>query len=84
MNEEKTLFKITRKGDGVEVEVHCESNEEILNVAKSIVGVALEDDMFCWTLLLSLRHAFSEQGKKEYEEHTVEMPDFNELLKKLK
>ena len=81
MNEEKTLFKIDKLEDGVSVDVHCDGLDELVNVTRSIASVAKADEAFCFFLLASLKHYFTEEGERELEKHSVEMPDFNKLLK---
>ena len=81
MNEGKTLFKIDKLEDGVSVDVHCDGLDELINVTRSIASVAKADETFCFLLLSSLKHFFTEEGEQELEMNSVEMPDFNKLLK---
>ena len=81
MNEDNIIFKVEKHDDGMSVEVHCENLDEVVNVTRAIASVAKADDVFGMYLLMSLKYYFSEEGKKELEQNSVEMPDFNKLLK---
>jgi len=80
-NENQTLLTITKMEEGVAVEVHTRGLEELHALTHAIVSIGENNPMFTIMLLMAFKEAMSSDKKSESE--TVEVPDFNKILKNL-
>ena len=80
---EKTLFSITKIGnDGVHVECHIGGHSDMLDFAYVIADYMLENDLF-FSMVQSIIDIREESPELDdiVKKNTIQMPDFNQLLK---
>ena len=80
-NENKVLLTVTKMDDGAAVEVHTRGFEELYSLAHAVASIGEQSPMFTIMLLSALKEQFVNPEKSD--DKTVEIPDFNKLLKDL-
>lgn len=85
MEEDKILFQVISRGDGTAVQCHTESDNEIFQVALAFHSILINKAKFAAALVF-IAHMYSENPdfEKALNDATVDIPDFDSILKNIK
>lgn len=85
MEENKILFQVISQGEGTAVQCHTESTNEIFQVALAFHSILINKPKFAAALAF-IASMYNEDPNfgKALDEATVDMPDFDSLLKNIK
>lgn len=81
MNEERILFSVSMQGEGTAISCSCMSAEEQFQVALAIHQLISSDNHILLFLKLISELSHDPDFQKALDEATIELPDFNQLLK---
>ena len=84
MEENKVIFSVTKDETGSSVKLEANGSEELFAVALGIHEIIQECPEVCFFLSTIIMMSKDENFKKQIEEHTIEMPDFDSILKNIK
>lgn len=85
MNEETNfLFSVVRDSEGSAVHLHTESSEDIFAIALGIHQAIHGCPKIALFLAAIAQMAQDDEFKDALDENTIEMPDFDEILKNTK
>ena len=85
MEERKILFQVISQGEGTAVQCHTESADEIFQVALAFHSILINKPKFAAALAF-IASMYNEDPNfvKALDDATVDMPDFDSLLKNIK
>ena len=84
MEESNVLFSVVRDDEGSSVHLHTETSEDIFAVALGIHQAIHACPKIALFLATIAKMAQEEDFKEALAENTIEMPDFDEILKNTK
>ena len=85
MEESRELLSIYKEPDGVSANWKAQNADDVIAVAVAIADFARRHDTFMLLLLGTIKEVLSnKEFQQTLEDHVVEMPDFDLLLKNLK
>ncbi len=85
MEEGKILFQVISQGDGTAVQCHTESAEEIFQVALAFHSILISKPKFAAALaFIASMYNEDPNFEKALDEATIDMPDFDSILKNIK
>lgn len=85
MKEEKILFQVTRLEDGASaVSVHTETEEDLFAIALAMHQLISSNQTICELVEMCALMSTDKDFKKQLNLHTIEIPDFNKILKENK
>lgn len=85
MEENKILFQVVSQGDGTAVQCHTESAEEIFQVALAFHTILISKPKFAAALaFIASMYREDPNFEKALNDATVDIPDFNSILKNIK
>lgn len=84
MEENNVLFSVVRDSEGSSVHLHTETSEDIFAVALGIHQAMYGCPKIALFLAAIAKMSQDEDFKEALAENTIEMPDFDEILKNTK
>ena len=85
MEEGKILFQVISQGDGTAVQCHTENNNEIFQVALAFHSILINKPKFAAALaFIASMYSEDPNFEKALNDATVDIPDFNSILKNIK
>lgn len=85
MEEDKILFQVISRGDGTAVQCHTESDNEIFQVALAFHSILINKPKFAAALaFIASMYNEDPNFEKALDDATVDMPDFDTILKNIK
>lgn len=85
MEEDKILFQVISRSDGTAVQCHADSDSEIFQIVLAFHSILINKEKFAVALAF-IAQMYSEDPtfKKALNDATVDMPDFDSILKNIK
>ena len=85
MEENKILFQVTSQGERTAVQCHAESPEEVFQVALAFHSILINKPKYAAALaFIASMYNEDPNFEKALDDATVEMPDFDSILKNTK
>lgn len=85
MEEGKILFQVISHGDGTAVQCHTDNAEEIFQVALAFHSILINKPKYAAALaFIASMYNEDPNFEKALDDATVDMPDFDSLLKNIK
>ncbi len=82
MNDEQQLLVLTRKGEGIETIVNVLSDRDTFGVALSLFQLLTSDNPIATYFSFIAQNCMDDESFKTLlDEATVQIPDFNKILK---
>jgi len=84
MEENKVLFSVIKGNDSCSVKMHTENTEDVFTVALGIRQAIVECPNLLSMILSIMVLEKDEEFKQKLKDSTIDMPDFDEILKNIK